>query len=64
MSLAGKKIVLGVSGGLTAHKTPGLVGRLPDPRAQVSLSTAEKAKDVYTPPYSAAGFLVSLFQLF
>ena len=29
MSLAGKKIVLGVSGGIAAYKTPELVRRLP-----------------------------------
>lgn len=30
MSLAGKKIVLGVSGGIAAYKTPELVRRLRD----------------------------------
>ena len=35
MSLAGKKIVLGVSGGIAAYKTPELVRRLQIGRAHV-----------------------------
>lgn len=35
MSLAGKKIVLGVSGGIAAYKTPELVRRLREHGADV-----------------------------
>ena len=38
MSLAGKKIVLGVSGGIAAYKTPELVRRLRDRGADVRVA--------------------------
>ena len=38
MSLAGKKIVLGVSGGIAAYKTPELVRRLRDRGADVCVA--------------------------
>ena len=44
MSLAGKKIVLGVSGGIAAYKTPELVRRLRDRGADVRVAMTEAAK--------------------
>ena len=41
MSLAGKKIVLGVSGGIAAYKTPELVRRLRDRGADVRVAMTE-----------------------
>ena len=54
MSLAGKKIVLGVSGGIAAYKTPELVRRLRDRGADVRVAMTEAAKAficlLYTSP--------------
>ncbi len=44
MSLAGKKIVLGVSGGIAAYKTPELVRRLREHGADVRVAMTEAAK--------------------
>jgi len=41
MSLAGKKIVLGVSGGIAAYKTPELVRRLRERCADVRVAITE-----------------------
>ena len=41
MSLAGKKIVLGVSGGIAAYKTPELVRRLRERGADVRVAMTE-----------------------
>ncbi|EIQ7938719.1 bifunctional phosphopantothenoylcysteine decarboxylase/phosphopantothenate synthase, partial [Salmonella enterica subsp. enterica serovar Typhimurium] len=41
MSLAGKKIVLGVSGGIAAYKTPELVRRLREHGADVRVAMTE-----------------------
>ncbi|MDU5452029.1 bifunctional phosphopantothenoylcysteine decarboxylase/phosphopantothenate--cysteine ligase CoaBC [Pseudescherichia vulneris] len=49
MSLAGKKIVLGVSGGIAAYKTPELVRRLRDRGAEVRVAMTEGAKAFITP---------------
>ena len=49
MSLAGKKIVLGVSGGIAAYKTPELVRRLRDRGADVRVAMTEAAKAFITP---------------
>ena len=49
MSLAGKKIVLGVSGGIAAYKTPELVRRLRDRGADVRVAMTEAAKSLYHP---------------
>ena len=50
MSLAGKKIVLGVSGGIAAYKKPPeLVRRLRDRRADVRVAMTEAAKAFITP---------------
>ncbi|GHM21423.1 hypothetical protein ECZU43_54810 [Escherichia coli] len=49
MSLAGKKIVLGVSGGIAAYKTPELVRRLRDRGADVCVAMTEAAKAFITP---------------
>jgi len=49
MSLAGKKIVLGVSGGIAAYKTPELVRRLRDRGADVRVAMTDAAKAFITP---------------
>ncbi len=49
MSLAGKKIVLGVSGGIAAYKIPELVRRLRDRGADVRVAMTEAAKAFITP---------------
>lgn len=49
MSTAGKKIVLGVSGGIAAYKTPELVRRLRDRGADVRVAMTEAAKAFITP---------------
>ncbi len=49
LSLAGKKIVLGVSGGIAAYKTPELVRRLRDRGADVRVAMTEAAKAFITP---------------
>ncbi|AXF78169.1 bifunctional phosphopantothenoylcysteine decarboxylase/phosphopantothenate--cysteine ligase CoaBC [Erwinia tracheiphila] len=46
--LAGKKIVLGVSGGIAAYKTPELVRRLRDQGAEVRVVMTEAAKAFIT----------------
>lgn len=47
--LSGKKIVLGVSGGIAAYKTPELVRRLRDRGADVRVVLTEAAKAFVTP---------------
>ena len=47
--LSGKKIVLGVSGGIAAYKTPELVRRLRDRGAEVRVAMTEAAKAFITP---------------
>ncbi|HDI3034699.1 TPA: bifunctional phosphopantothenoylcysteine decarboxylase/phosphopantothenate--cysteine ligase CoaBC [Cronobacter turicensis] len=49
MGLAGKKIVLGVSGGIAAYKTPELVRRLRERGAEVRVAMTEAAKAFITP---------------
>lgn len=49
MSLAGKKIVLGISGGIAAYKTPELVRRLRDRGADVRVVMTQAAKAFITP---------------
>lgn len=49
MSLAGKKIVLGVSGGIAAYKTPELVRRLRDRGAGCPRSHDRSGKSLYHP---------------
>ncbi|HDI3021324.1 TPA: bifunctional phosphopantothenoylcysteine decarboxylase/phosphopantothenate--cysteine ligase CoaBC [Cronobacter turicensis] len=49
MGLAGKKIVLGVSGGIAAYKTPELVRRLCERGAEVRVAMTEAAKAFITP---------------
>lgn len=49
MSLVGKKIVLGVSGGIAAYKTPELVRRLRERGADVRVAMTEAAKAFITP---------------
>jgi len=49
MSLAGKKIVLGVSGGIAAYKTPDLVRRLRERGADVRVAITEGGKAFITP---------------
>ena len=49
MSLAGKKIVLGVSGGIASYKTPELVRRLRERGADVRVAMTEAAKAFITP---------------
>ncbi len=49
MTLAGKKIVLGVSGGIAAYKTPELVRRLRERGAEVRVAVTEAAKAFITP---------------
>ncbi|EOI5778403.1 bifunctional phosphopantothenoylcysteine decarboxylase/phosphopantothenate--cysteine ligase CoaBC [Cronobacter malonaticus] len=49
MCLAGKKIVLGVSGGIAAYKTPELVRRLRERGAEVRVAMTEAAKAFITP---------------
>lgn len=49
MGLTGKKIVLGVSGGIAAYKTPELVRRLRDRGADVRVVMTEAAKAFITP---------------
>ncbi|WP_312983260.1 bifunctional phosphopantothenoylcysteine decarboxylase/phosphopantothenate--cysteine ligase CoaBC [Atlantibacter sp.] len=48
-SIAGKKIVLGVSGGIAAYKTPDLVRRLRERGADVRVAMTEAAKAFITP---------------
>ncbi|WHS98838.1 MAG: Coenzyme A biosynthesis bifunctional protein CoaBC [Pantoea stewartii] len=49
MGLAGKKVLLGVSGGIAAYKTPELVRRLRDRGADVRVMMTEGAKAFITP---------------
>jgi phosphopantothenoylcysteine decarboxylase/phosphopantothenate--cysteine ligase len=49
MSLAGKKIVLGVSGGIAAYKAPELVRRLRERGADVRVAMTEGGKAFITP---------------
>lgn len=49
MELAGKKILLGVSGGIAAYKAPELVRRLRDRGAEVRVMMTEGAKAFITP---------------
>lgn len=49
VSLAGKKIVLGISGGIAAYKAPELVRRLRDRGADVRVAMTEAAKAFITP---------------
>jgi phosphopantothenoylcysteine decarboxylase/phosphopantothenate--cysteine ligase len=49
MRLAGKKILLGVSGGIAAYKAPELVRRLRDRGAEVRVMMTEGAKAFITP---------------
>lgn len=48
MSLAGKKIVLGVSGGIAAYKAPDLVRRLRERGADVRVAITEGGKAFIT----------------
>ncbi len=54
MSLAGKKIVLGVSGGIAAYKTPDLVRRLRERGADVRVAITEGGKGLYHPTEPAS----------
>ena len=47
--LSGKKILLGISGGIAAYKTPELVRRLKDQGADVRVVMTEGAKAFITP---------------
>ena len=47
--LAGKKVLLGISGGIAAYKTPELVRRLRDRGADVRVVMTEGAKAFITP---------------
>ena len=49
MGLSGKKIVLGISGGIAAYKAPELVRRLRDRGAEVRVAMTEGAKAFITP---------------
>jgi len=49
MGLSGKRIVLGVSGGIAAYKTPELVRRLRDRGAEVRVVMTDAAKAFITP---------------
>ncbi|WP_029685040.1 bifunctional phosphopantothenoylcysteine decarboxylase/phosphopantothenate--cysteine ligase CoaBC [Tatumella saanichensis] len=49
MELEGKKILLGVSGGIAAYKTPELVRRLQDRGAEVRVMMTDAAKEFITP---------------
>ncbi|WP_105685070.1 bifunctional phosphopantothenoylcysteine decarboxylase/phosphopantothenate--cysteine ligase CoaBC [Cronobacter dublinensis] len=61
MGLVGKKIVLGVSGGIAAYKTPELVRRLRERGAEVRVAMTEAAKAFITPLslQAVSGFPVS-----
>ena len=61
ISLAGKKIVLGVSGGIAAYKTPELVRRLRERGAEVRVAMTDAAKAFITPLslQAVSGFPVS-----
>ena len=61
MGIAGKKIVLGVSGGIAAYKTPELVRRLRERGAEVRVAMTEAAKAFITPLslQAVSGFPVS-----
>ncbi|OLP11835.1 hypothetical protein AGG97_19155 [Klebsiella michiganensis] len=62
MSLAGKKIVLGVSGGIAAYKTPELVRRLRDRGADVRVAMTEAAKSLHYAIKSTGGIRLSGFR--
>ena len=47
--LSGKKILLGISGGIAAYKTPLIVRELIKQGAQVRVVTTPAAKDFVTP---------------
>lgn len=49
MELTGKRIVLGVSGGIAAYKAPELVRRLRDRGAEVRVVMTDAAKAFITP---------------
>lgn len=49
MGLSGKKVVLGISGGIAAYKTPELVRRLRDRGAEVRVVMTDAAKAFITP---------------
>ncbi|MFU9136364.1 bifunctional phosphopantothenoylcysteine decarboxylase/phosphopantothenate--cysteine ligase CoaBC [Erwinia tasmaniensis] len=61
MGLTGKHIVLGISGGIAAYKTPELVRRLRDRGAEVRVVVTEAAKAFVTPLslQAVSGFPVS-----
>lgn len=61
MGLSGKRIVLGVSGGIAAYKTPELVRRLRDRGAEVRVVMTDAAKAFITPLslQAVSGFPVS-----
>ena len=61
MTLAGKKIVLGVSGGIAAYKTPELVRRLRERGAEVRVAMTEAAK-AFIPTQPAGGIRLSGFR--
>lgn len=61
MSTAGKKIVLGVSGGIAAYKTPELVRRLRERGADVRVAMTEAAKPL-SPHLACRRFLVIRFR--
>lgn len=49
MELVGKKILLGISGGIAAYKTPELVRRLRERGADVRVMMTDAAKEFITP---------------
>lgn len=49
MSIDSKNVLLGVTGGIAAYKSPGLVRRLQDAGAQVQVAMTRSAKEFVTP---------------
>ena len=53
--LSGKKILLGISGGISAYKTPFLVRELLKQGAEVRVVMTPSAKDFAQPPRQSQG---------
>lgn len=57
MELVGKKILLGISGGIAAYKTPELVRRLRERGADVRVMMTDAAKEFITPEFAGCQWL-------
>ena len=54
--LAGKKILLGISGGIAAYKTPGLVRLMRDAQLEVQVVMTRNAHQFVTGHHNLCGY--------